>query len=341
MPRISVVMSVYNARDFVRDAIVSILKQTYTDFEFIIVNDGSSDGSADIIEELATTDARIRVISRENRGLVASLNEGIAMAQGEYIARMDADDISLPTRFAMQMAAMASLGVDVLGGAIRHLGGTEDGRVERYPVRDVDVKFWMLIKSPLAHPAVMAKADLMRANPYSEQAVHGEDYELWTRLAVKGVRFANLADVCLMYRHQQGQISKRSSEMQFQVASNAAAVYGQRMYGLTQDLMREMRLGMRREKIAAEQVLAWSLALTKVAKQNEVAPEWLRSVLFALARRSESCGLKLFRGRRQIAAIEPRALDRRLSLLYLSKALPFSNASWVIELLKGARRSMQ
>jgi glycosyltransferase involved in cell wall biosynthesis len=107
MPRISVVMSVYNGEKYLRQAIESILQQTYTDFEFIIIDDGSTDSSREIIQSY--DDKRIRlVINEQNIGLTKSLNKGIRLAKGEFIARMDADDISLPQRFEKQVAYLDS-----------------------------------------------------------------------------------------------------------------------------------------------------------------------------------------------------------------------------------------
>ena len=95
---ISVILPVYNGEKYLKESIESILNQTYTNFEFIIIDDGSKDSSLEIIKEYEKEDERIIVISRENKGLVASLNEGIATAKGKYIARMDADDVSLSER---------------------------------------------------------------------------------------------------------------------------------------------------------------------------------------------------------------------------------------------------
>lgn len=97
-PTISVVMSVYNGDRYLKEAISSILNQTYKDFEFIIINDGSTDGSGLIINEASKVDTRVRVFSQKNKGLVTSLNIGTSKARGTYLARMDADDISLPNR---------------------------------------------------------------------------------------------------------------------------------------------------------------------------------------------------------------------------------------------------
>src|SRR3990172_10052244 len=102
-PRISVVMPVYNAELFLASAIESILGQTLPDFEFVIVNDGSTDSSLEIVQEYAATDGRIRLVSRPNTGIVGALNDGLAISQGEFIARMDADDMALPHRFERQL----------------------------------------------------------------------------------------------------------------------------------------------------------------------------------------------------------------------------------------------
>ena len=104
MPKVSVVMSVCNSEPFIRDAINSILGQTFQDFEFIIINDGSTDGSLQIIQSYG--DSRIRITSQENLGLTKSLNKGIGIARGEYIARQDADDISEPSRLEKQVAVL-------------------------------------------------------------------------------------------------------------------------------------------------------------------------------------------------------------------------------------------
>ena len=103
VPAVSVLMPVYNAQRYVAEAVQSILTQTMGDFEFIIIDDGSTDDSTRILRDWAQRDSRIRLVSRPNTGLCVALNEGLAMANGRYIARMDADDISLPQRFALQL----------------------------------------------------------------------------------------------------------------------------------------------------------------------------------------------------------------------------------------------
>lgn len=135
---ISVVMSVYNAEKYLDEALQSILNQN---FEFIIINDGSTDKSLEIIEKYKYQDTRIVLISRENRGLIASLNEGIELAKGKYIARMDADDISLPNRFEEQLKIMENdKEIVVCGSWINVFGENRKDKVSKYFEHDKQIK---------------------------------------------------------------------------------------------------------------------------------------------------------------------------------------------------------
>ena len=205
-PVVSVVMSVFNGERYLADAIESILAQTFRDFEFIIIDDGSTDRSLAILKKFAQRDGRIRLISRENCGLTASLNEGIAVARGVWIARMDADDISLPDRLEKQMAWVQQTGADVCGGWVK-LTGTWFHRVWRYYSSSDAIKLKLLFGSAFAHPAVMLRSSVAKANPYSEKAHYVEDYELWTRLARLGVKMTNYPGVVLRYRTHPGQVT--------------------------------------------------------------------------------------------------------------------------------------
>lgn len=228
MPTISVVMSVYNGGQFLAGAIESVLNQTFRDFEFIIINDGSTDGSTGILEGYAQRDSRIRLISRENKGLTASLNEGIANACGEWIARMDADDISLPDRFEKQLAWIRQTDADICGGWVK-LTGTWPHRVWRYYGSGDALRIKLLFGSAFAHPAVMLRASLVKDNPYSESAHYVEDYELWTRLARLGAKMTNYPGVVLRYRIHPGQVTtirqKQQRENMVQIFRNYASSF--------------------------------------------------------------------------------------------------------------------
>lgn len=212
-PTISVVMSVYNGAQFLASAIESILNQTFRDFEFIIVNDGSTDSSPVVLDEYAHRDRRIRLISRENRGLIVSLNEGIASARGKWIARMDADDISFLDRFEKQMTWLQKTGADICGGSVK-LFGARTCRTWRYEQDDDVIKLQLCFNAPFAHPTVVIRTELAQKHPYDSLAKHGEDYDLWTRLALAGAKMTNVRETVLRYRVHAQQISRIHIEQQ-------------------------------------------------------------------------------------------------------------------------------
>ena len=215
-PRISVVMPVYNAAPYLRMAIDSVLMQTYKNFEFIIINDGSTDNSADIIREYK--DARIVFVdNEENMGLVSVLNTGLDLARGEFIARMDADDISLPNRFAKQLAYLRRhRRVGVLGTAFYIFGGGVScisTKPKRPTLHD------MLKTCPIGHPTVMMRKSVLDKYKlrYDGRYRHAEDYELWLRM-IRYTRFANLPDVLLNYRWHTTNVSVVHADAQVQAS---------------------------------------------------------------------------------------------------------------------------
>ncbi len=160
-PLVSVVMSVYNGDLYLREAIESILNQTYTNFEFIIINDGSIDKSSEIIKEYS--DPRIKLIEHENQGLARSLNKGIRMSNGEYIARMDSDDISFPTRLDKQVHFLLDNPDYVVVGSkaiIIEKGGAEIFYHESYTAWE-DIKT-RLIKNPIFHSSAMFRKEIAK-----------------------------------------------------------------------------------------------------------------------------------------------------------------------------------
>ena len=176
MPKVSVLMPVYNTREeWLHEAIESILNQTFTDFEFLILDDGSTNNAADVIKSYS--DKRIKYIYKENSGISDTLNLGISKAKGEYIARMDSDDISLPERFAKQIEYMdAHPEVGVLGTSIQVFGNKEELRSPQKNVGYLD----MMRQSQVAHPAVIIRKSVMQN--YNPEYEYAEDYELWSRL---------------------------------------------------------------------------------------------------------------------------------------------------------------
>jgi Glycosyl transferase family 2 len=194
MPTVSVVMAVYNGSRHLRAAIESTLRQTYGDFEFIIIDDGSTDHSRDIVASYA--DGRIRLLTNErNRGLTPSLNLGLAASTGELVARQDADDISEPERLARQIAYLErQRNIAVLGTWYTKID--VDGRPigeRRLPCAPVDIRWAMLFHCPLIHSAVMFRRSALAATTgfYDEAFVYAQDYDLWSR-AARRLLLANL-----------------------------------------------------------------------------------------------------------------------------------------------------
>lgn len=184
-PRVSVVMAVCNGERHVRQAIESILNQTFGDFECIIIDDGSTDGSPDIIAEYAVGDGRIHMVRQANAGLTVSLNRGIARARGEYIARMDADDVSVLTRLEKEVAYLdAHPGIALVAcfAWIINDAGETVGDHEPSVSHDV-IRARSFFSGQICHPSVMVRADAVRAlGGYNERFAYAQDYELWLRL---------------------------------------------------------------------------------------------------------------------------------------------------------------
>ncbi|KUP23068.1 glycosyltransferase family A protein [Paenibacillus sp. DMB5] len=207
MPRVSVIMPVYNNAIYLQDAVNSILLQTLSDLELIIIDDGSTDGSAGIIHEIK--DARVKKIFHSvNMGIVTSLNQGLDLARGEYIARMDSDDVAALNRLEVQAYFMdQNPHIDICG-----TGYTTNytGPVKLNPQRHDEIKVWLLFHSCLLHPSVMMRqSSIDRLGiRYDHDYPHAEDYELWNRLS-STAQLANVPHNLMFYRPHEGQISNK------------------------------------------------------------------------------------------------------------------------------------
>ena len=216
-PRVSVLMPVYNGEQHLATALESILAQTFEDFEFLIINDGSTDETDTILRSY--TDPRIQIIENEqNLGLIESLNRGLDMAKGEYVARMDSDDISLPTRLATQVAFMdAHPDIGVCGAWIRIMGERD---VAKYFADPEDIAASLLFTTSLAHPSVMLRQSVLRefGLRYDESYPHSEDYALWCALS-QHTKLANIPRILLEYRVHAKSVSHEEIESQRDGAS--------------------------------------------------------------------------------------------------------------------------
>lgn len=205
IPRISVVMPVYNAVRFLEAAVTSILEQTFPDFELICVDDGSTDASLRLLQQLQQRDKRIRIISRPNTGIVRALNDGLAVARGEFVARMDSDDLALPERFKIQVDFLdANPEVVCVGARARCIDVDDDPTgVWRVPLEHAGIESRHIqegLGGGIIHPVVMIRRQvLMDAGGYHTGTELAEDLDLWLRLAEVG-KLANIPAVLLNYR---------------------------------------------------------------------------------------------------------------------------------------------
>ncbi len=185
-PLVSVVMSVYNSQETLATAIESILSQTFKDFEFIIINDGSVDHTQDILNSYATKDNRIKIIDQANKGLTKSLNIGILNAKGKYIARQDDDDVSLPQRFEKQIEILETDKEVTLVGTNQYEIKEDKVSLGKY-YNDEIINKIVYIYNPIAHTSAMFRKDLfIKLGMYDESFKTSQDFEAWMRLAKYG-----------------------------------------------------------------------------------------------------------------------------------------------------------
>lgn len=235
-PKISVLMSVFNGERYVADAIESILGQSEARFEFLIVNDGSTDASAAILDRFAAQDNRIRVVHQENRGLIASLNRLLAEARAPLVARMDGDDVSRPERFAIQLAHMtAHPQIAVLGTNTDELDA--DGAFypcsDFHPEHTADIRKRLMVASAMCHPSVMMRRDVICSlGGYRAAFRHCEDYDLWLRV-IEHYDMENLPDRLILYRRSPDQVSEKHILVQAIGAACARYAARERLAGRT------------------------------------------------------------------------------------------------------------
>jgi glycosyltransferase involved in cell wall biosynthesis len=200
-PMVSVVMPVYNAEKYLAEVITSVLNQTFTNFEFIIINDGSNDKSEAIINSY--TDTRISYHKfDQQQGIVAALNYGLQLAKGDFVARMDADDVCFENRFEVQVNYLLSNpDVGVLGTQYKGI----NGKSRSMPIIHDEIVWYLLNASPFVHPSVMFRADFLRSNRimYDKQFEFAEDLNLWVE-HINSTKYANTHNTLIKYRYHNG-----------------------------------------------------------------------------------------------------------------------------------------
>ena len=225
MPTVSVLMPVYNAEPYLAEAVESIQGQTFADFEFLIVDDGSTDRSRDLLERYAASDGRLRLTSRPNTGYTVALNELLRSATGAFVARMDADDVALPQRLARQVNYLqAHQDVVCVGTAVHLIDGAGRFLRDGHPGMDHEAiqRRALAGDCPLNHPSVMLRRAAVEAvGGYRAEFEPAEDLDLWLRLGEIG-RLTNLPEVLMKYRQHARSFSEQHQRRQLE--RSAAAV---------------------------------------------------------------------------------------------------------------------
>jgi glycosyltransferase involved in cell wall biosynthesis len=233
-PSVTVLMPVYNSEAYLRETIESILSQTFTNFEFLVINDGSTDKTEEILKSI--DDKRVRILKNKiNMGLIETLNKGLYNSRGNYIARMDADDIMYPDRLKRQFEFLKKHNeVDICGTAISVFGENLKTEVFKYPTSHDDIICAFLRFNPMAHPSVMfRKASIVKTGEvFSSECVWAEDYDFFERLS-KRLKFANLSKVLLKYRVHGGQVTKKKKT---EMAAGAKKVRYRQLVKLIPDI---------------------------------------------------------------------------------------------------------
>lgn len=232
-PRVSVLIPVYNAAETLPAALKSLGSQTFTDFEIIAVDDGSVDKSWDILLDLARRDIRLLPVTGSHSGLISTLNTGLHLCRGEFVARMDADDIMHPDRLLKQVALMDSCPeISVAGCLVKTFASGQVGKgMEIYEewlnglVRHEDICRDIFIESPIVHPSAMVRREeILKLGGYQERG-WPEDYDLWLRYHAAGMRFAKVPEILFYWREHEHRMTRRFSRYSVENFLRAKAHY--------------------------------------------------------------------------------------------------------------------
>lgn len=268
-PLVSVVLPVFNGERYLDTAIRSLLNQTHARLELIVVNDGSTDGSAAIVQRLAAEDKRVSLISQANAGVSAARNRGTERANGEFIAVMDADDVCHPRRIAKQIHFMQRHELAVCGSFMRTFG--RDVRTKRYPRGDAELRAAIACFSGhvFGHPSVMLRAEVAKRFLYDESLRYAEDYDLWLRLLGDvTLKMGNVQEPLIRYRLHPNQSTQQhldaDAELVKPVWQRAMAGLGLNINEADTDL--HFRVWRRREALSEEALRQYGALLEKLAE---------------------------------------------------------------------------
>lgn len=262
-PKVSVVMPFYNAALYIEESVRSILNQTFEDFELIAINDGSTDNSNEIVNSIQ--DRRVRLIDNSvNKGLVAVLNDGFALARGEYIARMDSDDVAHPKRLQSQVEYLdAHPKIALLGTSFQYIG---KDIIIFPPQKHSEIVYCSLFNNPFGHPTIMLRKQAVAKfkKVYRSEYYFAEDYDLWCRM-MDEFETANLSEIFLLYRIHGEQVSSKVAE-QKAVSDRVRLIQLKKLVGVLFDF----------EHTIANRVLDQRLVKTRYIP---VIAVWLTTVL--------------------------------------------------------------
>lgn len=270
---VSVIMSVYNGEAYLAEAIESIINQTFQNWELIVINDCSTDSTAQILADFAQKDARVKVHPNEvNLRLPTSLNKAISLCSGKYIARMDADDISLPGRLEKQYKFMEE-NPDVSLSSCRFMtvkngvyaSGGAGGRCDSDAI-----KAMLLVANPILHPGVIAKAEVMKEFCYDTTLTCTEDLELWTRLAMANHKMKILPECLLIYRLHDKQITSTTLERQHtEVLKIQQKYYSSLLQSMDEDMQKFYISGVYfKENASIDRFVKYAKWLRSIANEN-------------------------------------------------------------------------
>lgn len=316
-PLVTVLMPVYNGENYLREAIDSILYQTYINFELLIINDGSNDSSEEII--LGYEDSRIVYVKNEqNIKLIATLNKGLEIAKGKYIARMDADDVSILSRLDKQVRFLEeNPTIGLLGSAFEIIGKESK---TFYPTADHEIRFSLLFLNTFLHSSVLFRKELCVANNlyFDNKYIHGEDYKLWTELMFK-TNVSNLDEILVKYRVHENQISQVHSKEQIEITQKIQKEYLETAgFELTAQEF-EMIQNSRHLKTFGNKAYDYLVVLDKLYDQNQKIAFFNERVIFDfLASRYRS------------AIFDLNTIDSDMAN-QLSKSLIFKKLHWTVK----------
>lgn len=283
-PLISVIMPAYNAESYISDAIKSILNQSFSNFEFIIINDGSIDKTESIIKKF--DDPRIIYVKNElNKNIVESLNIGIDLSRGRYIARMDADDIADIFRFEKQINYLNRHNLDIIGSNAISFGNFGNKKVLEMPEKELDLTYFFLLNSPFLHPTIFGKSECFKKFKYKKKFEFIEDLYLWYELLVNNYRIGNLPQTTLKYRISSTQITQTKFLEQELKSNDLRGKYFQFYTGNYKDDYCEFLSQLRHQK-DKNYLSYWLNLFIKIAETKNVS-FWCRNLFIVeIIRRS-------------------------------------------------------